>query len=187
MQRKSYLMEIISSLSLIIILVLVVLLGNSIRNVETLEDALSYRKPALTETTQAQEQSSRTLRYSYVPAYSHIYSGGGQPQLLEVTLSVRNTDPSLPLTLHKISYHDSEGRMLKKYIDTTSKLPAMATAEYLVEIANHEGGSGANFVILWSSERDNAKPIFETVMIATEGKPLSFTSSGQEMPFSFAD
>lgn len=187
MQRKSYLMEIISTLSLIIILVLVVLLGNSIRSVETLEDALSYRQPALAEIAQTQEQGSQALRYSYVPAYSHIYSGGGRPQLLEVTLSVRNTDPSLPLTIHTISYHDSEGRMLKQYVDTASKLPAMATAEYLVEIANRDGGSGANFVILWSSERDNAKPIFETVMIATEGKPLSFTSYGQEMPFSFAD
>ena len=35
----------------------------------------------------------------YVPVYSHIYDKGGEPHLLETTVSIRNTNPEQPIEI----------------------------------------------------------------------------------------
>lgn len=46
----------------------------------------------------------------YVPVYSHIYGGDREHRFyLAVTLSIRNTDPTHPITVLEANYFDSEG------------------------------------------------------------------------------
>ena len=64
----------------------------------------------------------------YVPIYSHIYSGlKGRPFELAATLSIRNTDPKHPIELMSVKYFDSDGKLIKQYLDKSSELNAMAT------------------------------------------------------------
>ncbi len=37
--------------------------------------------------------------------------------MLTVTLSIRNIDPDLPLTLETVDYHGTEGTLLKHYLN----------------------------------------------------------------------
>ena len=49
-----------------------------------------------------------------------------------------------------------------------------ATIEFLVEEQNYAGGSGANFVVEWTSENPLNHPIIEVVMVGGyEGESIS--------------
>ena len=116
----------------------------------------------------------------YVAAYSHIYHGDReQPFNLTITLSVRNTDMENQITLSSIDYYDTDGKFIKKYMDNEVKLAPLASTRYVVKESDKSGGSGANFIVTWKSEKKVTPPIVETIMISTSTQQgLSFSSRG---------
>jgi hypothetical protein len=116
----------------------------------------------------------------YVPVYSHIYSGDRErPFYLATTLSIRNTDRSNAITLTAVDYYNSEGEFLKHYLEKEILLKAMATKRYVVPESDKSGGSGAKFIIRWTSDQAVAEPLIESVMISTKTQQgISFTSRG---------
>jgi hypothetical protein len=117
----------------------------------------------------------------YVPIYSHIYSGlKGRPFELAATLSIRNTDPKHPIMLVSVKYFDSDGKLVKEYLDKPYELKAMATTRYILTEGDTTGGSGANFLVKWQSKTKINPPLIEAVMIGTRsGQGISFVSRGQ--------
>jgi len=117
----------------------------------------------------------------YVPIYSHIYSGlKGNPFSLAATLSIRNTDPAHPLTLVSVKFFDSDGKLLKEYIEIPVELKPMASTRYILTESDISGGSGANFLVKWTSKIKVNPPLIEGVMIGTKsGQGISFVSRGQ--------
>jgi hypothetical protein len=64
----------------------------------------------------------------YVPVYSHIYIGDRErPFNLAVTLSVRNTDPRKSLRLTEVDYYDSDGHLVRHYLEEPREMPPLAT------------------------------------------------------------
>lgn len=182
MEGRDRLGTAVSLLSLILIGALTYYLSSTIRQVESLEDKLEYQPPSLEQMYPGQKVGADKPYATYIPVYSHIYSGGGRPVRLQTTLSIRNTDPDLPLNLHSVSYFNSSGELVREHLESSASLGPMATAEYLVDQEDTSGGSGANFLVRWSSSRHSTVPVMEAVMIATEGKWLSFTSRGVPIP-----
>jgi hypothetical protein len=117
----------------------------------------------------------------YVPIYSHIYSGlKGRPFNLAATLSIRNTDPKHPISLISVKFYDSEGELVKEYLNNPFELKAMASTRYILTEADTAGGSGANFLVKWKSNTKVNPPLIEGVMIGTRsGQGISFVSRGQ--------
>lgn len=141
---------------------------------ETIEDRLRYRPPrpdaaaAPGETPVAPAGDEHLL---YVPAYSHIYSRGGAGHLLEITLSVRNTDPTAGVTVTRVDYYDTDGRLVRRFLDRPLALGPLGTTEFLVEEKDAAGGSGANFVVGWSAAGPVSPLLCEAVMIGlVEGR-----------------
>ena len=117
----------------------------------------------------------------YVPIYSHIYSGlKGRPFSLAATLSIRNTDARHAITLVSVKFFDSDGKLVKEYLDKPAELGAMASTRYILTEAETGGGSGANFLVQWKSKAKVNSPLIEGVMIGTRsGQGISFVSRGQ--------
>ena len=117
----------------------------------------------------------------YVPAYSHIYSGNReQPFLLTVTLSIRNIDPKHQIKITVVDYYETQGKLLKKYLDKPVLLKPLESLRYIVPERDKSGGSGANFIVEWISEGFINPPIVETIMIGTQNQQgISFTSRGK--------
>ena len=117
----------------------------------------------------------------YVPVYSHIYGGNKErPFNLAVTLSIRNTDMSGTIRIISVEYFNSEGVMVKRYLDKEVLLGPLATLRYVVRESDTSGGSGANFIVRWNSETAVSPPLMESVMIGTQSQQgISFTSRGQ--------
>ena len=117
----------------------------------------------------------------YVPIYSHIYSGlKGRPFSLAATLSIRNTDPKHAITLISVKFYDSDGKLVKDYLDKPAELKAMASTRYILTESDTGGGSGANFLVQWKSKTKVNPPLIEGVMIGTRsGQGISFVSRGR--------
>lgn len=119
----------------------------------------------------------------YVPVYSHIYADErfkDKPFLLTATLSIRNTDPENGITLKRVSYHDSEGKLLQEYITQPIAIAALSSTRYIVEESEAKGGSGAKFLVEWQAEHGVSEPIVESIMIGTKMQQgISFISRGR--------
>lgn len=137
----------------------------------------------------AAEIAPSTGQTLYVPVYSHIRHGNldgkGKPQILGLSamLSIRNTDPGNAITVTSARYYDTAGRLLREFVGTPIRLEAMASTELFVENKDDSGGSGANFVVVWKSERPISPPVVETVNAYLFGPhSLAFTSPAREIP-----
>ncbi|HOT43530.1 MAG TPA: DUF3124 domain-containing protein [Spirochaetota bacterium] len=116
----------------------------------------------------------------YVPVYSSIYHGDREREFnLAVTLSVRNTDTRNSITLERVDYYDTAGKILKRYLEGKQILKPMESVQYLVRESDIKGGPGANFIVAWRSSRPVSAPVIESIMIGTGGQQgISFTSRG---------
>ncbi len=117
----------------------------------------------------------------YVPAYSHIYIGNKEtPYRLTITLSIRNIDPDRTITITQVDYYATQGKILKKMMDTPLQLAPLASTRYIIAQKDDTGGSGANFMVKWESESAACPPIIESIMIGTQSQQgISFTSRGE--------
>ncbi len=117
----------------------------------------------------------------YVPAYSHIYSGANaKPFLLTVTLSIRNIDPNERIRVTRADYYETQGRLVKQFIDKPINMNPLGTTRFVVPEQSEAGGSGANFIVEWESDSTVNQPIVESIMIGTKSSQgVSFTSRGQ--------
>ena len=95
-------------------------------------------------------------------------------------MSIRNTDPRHPITLVSVKFYDTDGKLVKEYLDNPAELKAMASTRYILTESDTRGGSGANFLVKWTSKIKVNPPLIEGVMIGTKsGQGISFTSRGQ--------
>lgn len=117
----------------------------------------------------------------YVPIYSHIYSGiKARPFDLAATLSIRNTNLSSSINITSVKYYDSAGKLVKDYLEAPLSLNALASTRYIIAENDKAGGSGANFIVIWQSDKPVNPPVIEGVMIGTHsGQGISFVSRGQ--------
>jgi hypothetical protein len=134
-----------------------------------------FSPPFLYAEVIAQLSDGQTI---YVPAYSHIYVGNDEtPTLLTVTASIRNTDQKQSINVTKVDYYDTEGTIVKRIIDSAVNLKPLESIRYVIPYKDKAGGSGANFIVEWKSDRLVNPPIVETIMIGRQG--ISFASRGQ--------
>lgn len=115
----------------------------------------------------------------YIPIYSDIYSNTRDYSvLLTATLSIRSTSLTDTTYINSIEYYNSAGKLTKSYIDKTLVLAPMQTVDYVIDRDDTSGGTGANFLVSWGA-RKNTNPLFQAVMISTQGQHgLSFVVNG---------
>lgn len=119
----------------------------------------------------------------YVPSYAYIRAAGARAQMnLATTLSVHNTSPDTPLVLERVDYHNTQGELIQSYLAEPVALKPFGTLEVFVSREDVRGGSGANFVVNWSSEKPVPAPVIESVMFGQSGSTgYSFLSNGRSI------
>ena len=125
----------------------------------------------------------------YLPIYSHIWHGemdkNGQPMktLVSVSVSIRNTDPAKSIRIVSAQYFDTDGKKLRDYVTAPKTIGPMGTYELFVPRSDDTGGSGANFVITWKSDKPASPPIVEGFHANLPvGRSIAFTSSARALP-----
>jgi hypothetical protein len=117
----------------------------------------------------------------YLPVYSDIYYQDGTKRFpITSTVSIRNTSLSDSAFVLSATYHDSYGKLLHSYIDSTLLLTPLESIELVVEEKESEGGAGANFIIEWAAIKYADQLMIQSVMIGTYGQQgVSFLSDAK--------
>ncbi|MFZ2198200.1 MAG: DUF3124 domain-containing protein [Thermodesulfovibrionales bacterium] len=119
----------------------------------------------------------------YVPVYSNIFSAPKKiPFNLATILSIRNTDMSNPIKILAADYYDTRGRLVRKYYQQPITLAPLESTDIFIPEDDTAGGTGANFIVRWNSQKEVNVPIIECVMIGMKsGQGISFVSPGREI------
>jgi hypothetical protein len=81
-----------------------------------------------------------------------------------------------------VDYYETQGKLLKKFIDKPVALKPLESLRYIIPQKDKSGGSGANFIVEWHSDKPVNQPIIESIMIGTQStQGVSFTSRGREI------
>lgn len=117
----------------------------------------------------------------FVPAYSEIFYGGVNTLLdLTTTLAIHNADPENPILITSIEYYNTDGELVRDYVDAPLRLNPLATTGIVVEQSDDSGGWGANFLVEWGAETPVYEPVIEAVMVSRQGtEGVSFISAGR--------
>jgi len=88
----------------------------------------------------------------YVPVYSNVFTGPRKlPFQLATTLSLRNTDLSASIQVTAIDYYDTNGKLVRRYLEKPLVLGPLASSFVHIEEKDVSGGFGANFIVRWSA------------------------------------
>jgi hypothetical protein len=117
----------------------------------------------------------------FVPAYAEIAAVSEERRLqLTVTLAIHNTDLSNPIVIRSVKYYDTNGNLLREFIQTPVSLNPMATVGFVVDTDEPDGGWGSNFLVEWGAEQPVYEPVIEAVMVSSRGvEGVSFISPGR--------
>lgn len=133
-----------------------------------------------------ENQSASEVKYLsgetlYVPIYSSIFHlTSSQTYELTATLSIHNIDLDDSIKVIKADYYDTDGRLIKSYVERGLILKPLQTVQIVIWEYDKSGGTGANFIVEWVSESDVNSPIVEAVMISTRGQQgVSFITTGK--------
>lgn len=120
---------------------------------------------------------------SYLSVYSEIYDMSDETKhLLTATVSMRNTSLTDSLFILKADYFNTSGALIRSYVNKPIFLVPMETLEIVINRRDTSGGSGANFIFDWAMRKENAEPLFESVMIWTTGNQgVSFLTKGVKL------
>jgi len=106
----------------------------------------------------------------YVPAYSEVLLGNdGRTHELVVTLAIHNTDLDTPIIVNSVRYHDTEGNLVRSYVDEPIEVAPLATTGFLVQARDSVQGWGANFIVEWGAEEAVYEPVVEAIMVSRSG------------------
>lgn len=121
----------------------------------------------------------------YVPVYSEIYGTDIDRKIkLSATLSIRNIDMQHPLIVSLVDYYDTHGNLIRQYLDIPVELRPLQTISYVVEYKEAKGGTGANFIVEWTSQQQVSEPVIEAVMIGTSSAlGISFVCQGKVISY----
>lgn len=117
----------------------------------------------------------------YVPVYSEIpYGDRDRTIALTATLSIRNIDRKVAVTVQKADYYNAQGQLVRSYVQEPRALPALAAVEFVIKASDRSGGISASFIVVWESEALCVPPVVEAVMISTAStQGISFSSQAR--------
>lgn len=180
-EQNPWILVLLGPAAFVLLLAMMIYLSNQF---ETIEKKLSFTPP---ESAKMYAKDSFGIdivdaQTVYVPVYSHIYVRDGDPHLLGISLSIRNSDSERAITVTSVRYYDTKGKLIQEYIEGQLELGPLETTTFLVEQSDIRGGSGANFIVAWKSDSAVYEPIIEAVMIGhAEGESISFKSIGRPL------
>jgi hypothetical protein len=116
----------------------------------------------------------------FVPAYSEVILVSSPALQLSTTLAIHNTDPEHAIIIQSVRYYNTDGELVREFIESPSELKPLATTGFVIPSDDTSGGWGANFLVEWVAEEPVYEPVIEAVMVSTRGtEGVSFISEGR--------
>jgi hypothetical protein len=134
-----------------------------------------------------ENQSGNNVKYLsgeivYVPVYpTAFYSKDFKTYDLIATLNIRNTSLENSIRINKIEYYNTNGNLIKTYIENESIiLKPLQTVQLIIQDDNKNSDKGSDVIVEWASESAVSSPIVEATMVSASGQVgLSFITTGK--------
>lgn len=103
----------------------------------------------------------------YLPVYSNIPMNIDSPEFdMSAFVAVHNTDLYDDISLRKVLFFNSDGKLVYDFMKgDTIKLAPLATKDFYIPYED-KSGTGANFIVEWTSDSLVAEPLIEAVTIS---------------------
>ncbi len=126
---------------------------------------------------------SLTQGSTFLSIYSQVYMRDETVQFyLTATVSLHNPNLKDSIYINSAVYYNTNGDPIRTYFKKTIYIKPMETVQIVIDESDKEGGTGANFIFDWQSDKDANDPIFEAIMISTYGQQgISFVTLGKRL------
>jgi hypothetical protein len=116
----------------------------------------------------------------YIPIYSKVpIEHNARKHGLTVTMSIRNTSLRDTIYIEDIDYYNSQGELVRKYLNDIMFLTPMQSTSYVIEESDIEREVEGSFIVNWGATGSKLKPVFQGVMISNHGpQGISFITEG---------
>jgi hypothetical protein len=116
----------------------------------------------------------------YLPVYSNIPNPEmGKKYDMSAFLAIHNTDFTNVIKITKVLFFDNDGKLISSFLKNDTILNSLGTVTYYIPTSD-QSGTGANFIVEWTSESLVTEPLIESVMVGfTSGQGVSFISQGR--------
>ena len=104
----------------------------------------------------------------FVPAYSELRRGRDSVGL-HTSVAIHNSDQDQPIIIESVQYFDTDGDLVREYIDEPIALGPVGTLIFTAAATERGAGAGANFIVRWGAETAVREPVVEAVMVGTSG------------------
>ena len=117
----------------------------------------------------------------YVPVYAFVAAReADQVFPFAVNVSVRNTDRGRRIAVTSARYHDTDGKLIREYIENPRVLEPLAATTLKVAQSDLRGGLGGCFLVEWRAEEAVTEPVVEAVMLGQrEVRTAAFSTPGR--------
>ena len=105
----------------------------------------------------------------FVPAYTEILLGRDRRLLLSTSIAIHNAAVSEPLIVQSVRHYDTDGNLIKEYVEQPLQLGPLATRVFAVERPETGMGAGSNFIVEWAAQKAIYEPVVEAVMVGSAG------------------
>ena len=121
----------------------------------------------------------------YVPIYRSFYQIYGSTRdaySLTNTVCLHNTDPKQTIKVLCIDYHDSAGKLTKKFLDEPTTIKPWNSKEITIQPSTEIEDFGANLIIRWKADQPANSLIVEVLMTGQVlNRGVSFNTRGVEI------
>jgi hypothetical protein len=105
----------------------------------------------------------------YLPC-STSYMAGDYAFDVKATIFIHNTDPAHAITIVKVDFYNTSGKLVEKYLQQPLTLAPAAGAHIHVKNAlSGEEGTVAHFVIQWQADTKVVEPLVRCLMFGAAG------------------
>jgi hypothetical protein len=112
---------------------------------------------------------------SYLSIYSQMYSESEHRTYnLTAMVSIRNTSDQDTIYISSTNYFDTDGNLIKTYLESPIFLAPMQTIEIIIQEHDISGGTGSNFLFEWYTPQGCPEPLFEGIMNSINARGMSF-------------
>ena len=105
----------------------------------------------------------KAVQQIYVPVNLESNTMNGHRNIRTI-LKIRNTSSTDSAYLTHIDYYDTQGTLIKKFLESTVLIKPMATREVMIR-NNQFRTKGDNFLVQWYSNNPEHRPFVQTVSL----------------------
>ena len=119
----------------------------------------------------------------FLPIYSAIRYLHNDLFSVAVTISLRNPNPTHPLSVSSALLFGHQGEPLKDFIDGAPQvIPPLGAVELFLRNVDFPQHTGASMVLAWSGPAGVLPPVTESVMVGSKGSQgMAFNSRASEL------